>query len=57
MFSIFGWCNTKGPTKLVASLVRSFEDIRKKIIQPKTYEEIRALMHEQPNEEISLSHP
>jgi len=54
MFSIFDLHNTRGPIELDASLVRSTEQILKSFIQPKTYEDIRALM-EPPDEEISLN--
>jgi hypothetical protein len=44
MFSIFGKHNAKGPNELDASLVRSFKDIRKSLIQIRNYEDIRSLM-------------
>jgi hypothetical protein len=55
MFSIFGQYNTKEPIKLDVSLVRHFEVIQKKLIRPRNYEEIRALI-EEPNEEVNLTH-
>jgi len=39
--------------ELDASLIRSVEKIRKSLIRPRNYEEIRALL-EAPDEEISL---
>jgi len=56
MFSIFGQHSTRGPIELDALLVRSTEQIVKFFIQPKTYEDIRALL-EPPYEEISLNDP
>ena len=56
MFSIFGQYSTKGSIVLDASLVRSFKNIRKSLIQPKTYEEIMTLMEEQ-DEKVSLTNP
>jgi len=53
MFSIFCQYSTRGPIELDASLVKSVEEIRKSLIRPKNYEEIRALL-EAPDEEISL---
>ncbi|KEH22879.1 hypothetical protein MTR_7g461370 [Medicago truncatula] len=50
MFSVFGQHNTRGPIKLDASLVRSAEQIKKSLIRPRNYEEIRALL-EGPEEE------
>jgi len=45
--------NTKGPIEVDTSLVRFFYDIRIFLIQPRIYEEIRALM-EELDEEVSL---
>jgi len=53
MFSVFGQHNTRGPIELDALLVRSAEQIQKKLIRPRNYEEIRALL-EGPEEEVSL---
>ena len=56
MFSIFEQYSTKGPIELDALLIRSFEDIRKSLIRPRTYEEIRELM-DGPEDVISLADP
>jgi len=53
MFSIFCQYSTRRPTELDASLVRSVEEIRKSLIWPINYEDIRALL-EALDEEISL---
>jgi len=53
MFSIFGQFSTRGPIELDASLVRTVEHIRQSLIQPRNYEEIKALM-DAPEEDISL---
>jgi len=56
MFSVFGQHSTRGPIELDASLVRSAKQIRKSLIWPRKYEEIRALL-ERPEEEVSLDDP
>ena len=56
MFSVYAQHSTRGPIELDALLVRSTEQIVKFFIQPKTYEDIRALL-EPPYEEISLNDP
>jgi len=54
MFFVFGQHSTGGLIKLDASLVRSAEQIQKRLIRPRNYEEIRALL-EGPEEEVSLN--
>jgi len=56
MFSVFGQHSIRGPIELDASLVRSAKQIRKSLIWPRKYEEIRALL-ERPEEEVSLNDP
>jgi len=53
MFFVYGQHDTRGPIELDASLVRSAEQIQKRLIRPKNYEETRALL-EGPKEEVSL---
>jgi hypothetical protein len=56
MFSVFGQHSIRGPIELDASLVRSAEQIKKRLIRPRNYEEIRALL-EGSKEEVSLDDP
>jgi len=56
MFSIFGQYNTRRPIELDASLVKSVEQIKKSLIRPMNYEEIRALL-DAPHEDINLVDP
>jgi hypothetical protein len=56
MFSIFGQYSTRGPIELDASLVRSVYQILKNLIQPRDYEEIRALL-DAPQEDINIVDP
>jgi hypothetical protein len=46
MFLAFGHYSNKGPIKSGVSFARFFHDIRKSLIQPKTYKEIRAFTEE-----------
>jgi len=56
MFSIFGQYNTRWPIELDTSLVRSVEEIQKKLIRSRNYKEIRTLL-EAPYDEINLDDP
>ena len=56
MLSIFSQYSTRGPIELDGSSVRSVEEIRKGLIRPKNYEEIRAFL-DAPYDEINLAGP
>jgi len=56
MFSILNQYSNKWSIELDASLVRSFQDIKKSLIQPITCEDIRVLI-EEPNKEVNLVDP
>ncbi|KEH41643.1 hypothetical protein MTR_1g053260 [Medicago truncatula] len=57
MFYVFGQHSTRGPIELDASLVRSAEQILKSLHRTMNYEEIRALLEEPEEEEVSLDDP
>jgi len=56
MFSIFGQFSTRGLIELNISLVRCVEHIQQSLIQPRNYEEIRALMDAR-DEDINIDDP
>jgi len=56
MLSIFGQYGSKGPIKMEASLIISFEDIVESLIRSRTCEEIRDCI-DRLAKELSLANP